>query len=158
MKTSLSKKEQERAIQEYNNGTKCNVVCKKYGISHTTFYRYKGMSEINKNKEMGKNILIGICHKNFSVQAIQLVNELLEYGANPNATNEKGQTSLIVLCKYNHGENAIDIAKLLIHYGIDVNMQDNKRNTALSELVKYNKSDFVNDLMKLLLENNAKFE
>jgi ankyrin repeat protein len=84
---------------------------------------------------------------------IEIVEFLLDNGANINAKNNRGENVLRYACEHYGIE---DIIKLLIEKGADINMKDNKGRTALKAACE------IEDLpvVKLLIENgaNAKYE
>ncbi|ORX62071.1 ankyrin [Hesseltinella vesiculosa] len=57
----------------------------------------------------------------------QVVQILLENGANVNAQNESGQTPLL----YAASKNRLDIAKVLLNHGADVNLVNHIKQSPL---------------------------
>jgi ankyrin repeat protein len=79
---------------------------------------------------------------------IEIVEFLLDNGANINAKNNRGENVLRCACEHYGIE---DIIKLLIEKGADINMKDNKGRTALKAACETEDLPVV----KLLIENGA---
>ena len=82
-----------------------------------------------------------------SLNKIEIVNLLIEHGANVNYINDAQISPLMSACKYGY----LEIAKILIQNNANVNHIDNNRSTSLIKATTYGK--FL--LVKLLLENGA---
>ncbi len=81
------------------------------------------------------------------VEAKEMVELLLENGANVNAQDAAGNTALMGVCFKGH----LDIAKILIDKGADVNISNHNQATALSFAVNFGKTEMAH----LLLEKGA---
>lgn len=73
----------------------------------------------------GTTALMYIASSFFATNRVEVIQLLVERGANVNAKNDKGQTALMVA-----GEN-VDVVKALIEAGTDVDLRDNEGNTAM---------------------------
>ncbi len=97
--------------------------------------------DINEIKDMYGNTLL---HVAASMGDVELVELLLENGANPNAKNEYGETPL-------HRATNAEVAKKLIRYGSYVNEKDRDGRTPLHYAAYHGRIDVV----ETLLENDA---
>jgi ankyrin repeat protein len=75
----------------------------------------------------------------------EIVQLLLDHGANPNAENEKGRTPLdsVTRGKYKSREHGVSIARLLLELGVNANAQDNNKFTPLHWATFYGKFEIV---------------
>ena len=74
---------------------------------------------------------------------LELIQMVLEHGANANAIDGKGFTALMYAAQY----NSSDLAALLIAHGADVNAADNEGATPLSFAVDHNSSNVAKELI-----------
>lgn len=106
--------------------------------------------EVDELKNGTAAILVAASNANF-----EIVETLLEYGANPNLSDENGKTPLMLMVETSENDSISDklleTATLLIRKGADVNSKDKYGETALIKAVLKNNSD----LIYLLLNNNA---
>lgn len=81
---------------------------------------------------------------------IELVNLLIQFGANVNRSDDLNISPIIYACKNNN----IELTKLLIKSGADVNHSDNTNSTALIYASQFDNIE----LVKLLINAGAKIE
>lgn len=110
-----------------------------------TVRRFLDQVNINVKNEFGFTSLMFASMKNY----VEMVQLLLERGADVNSQNEKGASALF----YASMEGHIDIAKLLLDKGADVNATTFRNETALSVAVSNSQQ---NEIVKLLLNRGAK--
>ena len=79
--------------------------------------------DINSENNQGNTALMYACKHGHT----QIVNALIEAGANINLQNMFGETALIYACRYNHP----DIVNILINNDVDIDIQSNDGYTAL---------------------------
>ena len=77
----------------------------------------------------------------------ELIQKILDLGANVNRTNGKDMTPLLFAAKYRD----VDVVNMLLEHNADINKSNINGDTALILAARYNNSDVV----KLLLEKNA---
>ena len=85
----------------------------------------KGVNlEMRSDGETALHLAVGICHFNKGDHATQILHELLERGADVDATNKIDQTALhmAVLCTHrNHNGDELEVVRQLIKYRANVN-------------------------------------
>ena len=86
---------------------------------------------------------------------IDIVNLLLEHGADVNLTNNRGRTALMLAARNSNKDSNVETVKLLLEYGANVNVVNNDRMTALMLAACYSNEDSNIETVKLLLEHRA---
>ncbi|AGD91958.1 putative ankyrin repeat protein [Megavirus lba] len=116
-------------------------------------------TKINAQNKLGWTALM-IASRNSSTRCDnEIVELLLEYGANPDKQNVDGDTALILACQYSQTDSSIKTVDLLLNYDANVNITDNNGWSPLITTVNFNDTtsdiNVINLLMKYKADINA---
>lgn len=109
---------------------------------------------INKKNNNGWTALMLAC-RNSSRVGDDVVELLLEKGADPNIKNDAGVPALLLACRYSNTDSTLKTVKLLLDYGADPNIQDNEGTTPLMVSCRYSDGDSNVETVELLLDSGA---
>lgn len=112
-------------------------------------------TKINAQNKLGWTALM-IASRNSSTNCDnEVVELLLEYGANPDKQNIDGDTALILACQYSRTDSSIKTVDLLLNYDANVNIIDNNGWTALITIVNFNDTTSDINVIDILMKQGA---
>nr|WBF71204.1 putative ankyrin repeat protein [Megavirus caiporensis] len=112
-------------------------------------------TKINAQNKLGWTALMIASRNSSTICDNEVVELLLEYGANPDKQNVDGDTALILACQYSRTESSVKTIDLLLNYHADVNITDNNGWTALITTVNFNNTTSDINVIDLLIKNGA---
>jgi len=86
---------------------------------------------------------------------VDVLQMLLENGANPNLQDNYGDTALTLASRYSNIDSNIETVKILLENGANPNLQNNDGYTALMLASRNSNTDSNIETVKILLENGA---
>lgn len=112
-------------------------------------------TKINAQNKLGWTALM-IASRNSSTRCDnEIVELLLEYGANPDKQNVDGDTALILACQYSQTDSSIKTVDLLLNYDANVNITDNNGWSPLITTVNFNDTTSDINTIDLLMKHKA---
>lgn len=102
----------------------------KFGNDIIINYMSNNKSEINLTNDLGWTVLMIAC-ANYKKYNIDIIQKLLECGADVNIQNNNKETALMLLLSEKKNDYGYKIVKMLINYGANVNIQNNQGLIAL---------------------------
>ncbi|AUV58035.1 ankyrin repeat protein [Bandra megavirus] len=112
-------------------------------------------TKINSQNKLGWTALM-IASRNSSTRCDnEIVELLLEYGANPDKQNVDGDTALILACQYSQTDSSIKTVDLLLNYDANVNIRDNNGWSPLITTVNFNDTTSDINVIDLLMKYKA---
>ncbi|ANB50205.1 putative ankyrin repeat protein [Powai lake megavirus] len=112
-------------------------------------------TKINAQNKLGWTALM-IASRNSSTRCDnEIVELLLEYGANPDKQNVDGDTALILACQYSQTDSSIKTVDVLLNYGAGVNIVDNNGWSPLITTVNFNDTTSDINVIDLLMKYEA---
>ena len=157
------KEQKEKKLIEYQKLTQQRVREKRINDQKLTEQRARDLKNTNKvtarplmglNLQLSKEKLLNAA-KNGD---LEVVNALIEKGADINLANKDGYTALILAAKYGH----LGVVNALIEKGADINLVNEFGNTALMLAAKEGRFEVVIELLKIdgikLNQKNSSFE
>ncbi|ANB50614.1 putative ankyrin repeat protein [Powai lake megavirus] len=114
------------------------------------------LSYINQKNNLGWNALMIACGCSSFYDNFDIIQLLLNSGADINSQNNDGLTALMIVCIYKiYG--CTNIIKLLLEYGANVNTQCNNGWTALMFVSRYFRRNKLK-MVELLIDNGANID
>ncbi|MCB9233198.1 MAG: ankyrin repeat domain-containing protein [Bacteroidia bacterium] len=115
--------------------------------------------DINQVNQRGKTalhlVLMGTTSKPIVPEIIQF---LLENGANPNLADKKGFTPLLLLVNGSLNENSPVLTQLLLDFGANVNAKSKKGDNSLEILLNNSRKEINFEVASLLLRAGVQFQ
>ena len=112
-------------------------------------------AEVDNRDIDGMTPLMKICDGEYQyrIETLRIIECLLKYGADPNATAPSGETALLLCCRA-HLHNKLDplisrseIARLLLHYGASPDVISSRGITPLMMATRYSNVAFACELL-----------
>ncbi len=117
-------------------------------------YVLKNPSELNKQNKLGWSALMLASVNCYGLSSVEIVQLLLELGADVNLTDKAGWTAFMLVCRQLHKIQYDLIAQILLKAGSDINSKSIYGKTILMLLCSDKK--FSNtDIIKFLLDNGS---
>src|SRR5271166_5816256 len=111
--------------------------------------------ELDKKNTYGWTALMLTARNSNIYSNVDVLQMLLENGANPNLRDNYGDTALIWASSYSNTDSNIETVKILLENGANPNLQCNNGYTALMIASSYSNTDSNIETVKILLENGA---
>lgn len=134
---------------DYQNKTVLHLA--NYDNIELVMYLADNVKDINARDELKRTCLH---YAAYNSNNINVINYLIEKGANITLTDKDGRTPLIYAIMESENDNKIDIVRFLIKNGSDVNSADVINNSPLHYCVGGTNPK----ILKLLLDNGAKID
>ncbi|BCS82822.1 putative ankyrin repeat protein [Cotonvirus japonicus] len=112
-------------------------------------------TRINAKNKLGWTALMIASRNSSTTCSDEVVELLLEYGANPDKQNIDGDTALILACQYSRTDSSIKTVNLLLDYGADINITDDNGWTALITTTRFINTTSDINVIDILMEKGA---